>query len=150
MAVVAAGMWRRSEAERVDQRLSWVRTDRAFFAAGACHLLAWTCRATYPDEMIGIASLVLAGENLAYHTYAIWGGWAFDHCGWNQESDLVAANEQYEGKSSQRIQVTTDLGQFCQDHHHRMPHEYWDDPRPRARAYVSRYPPPWSSSRVQR
>lgn len=59
--------------------------------------------------MIGIASLVLAGENLACHTYAIWGGWAFDHCGWNQESDLVAANEQYEGKSSQRIQITTDL-----------------------------------------
>jgi hypothetical protein len=42
------------------------------------------------------------------------------------------------------IEVTTDLANFCEEQHHRMPHQYWHDPLPRARDYVARFPPPWA------
>ncbi|MFE2612861.1 hypothetical protein ACFXA2_04510 [Micromonospora chalcea] len=41
MAVTAAGVFRRTPQERADQRLAWERADQPFFAAGACHILAW-------------------------------------------------------------------------------------------------------------
>jgi hypothetical protein len=84
----AAGVYRRTQAERDDQLLSWQRGDRAFFAAGACHILAWTCRELYPGRPIGIAG-------------------------------------------------------FCRRHHHRMPDQYYRNPRPRARDYLRRFDPPW-------
>ncbi|MBE1611454.1 hypothetical protein [Actinopolymorpha pittospori] len=32
--------YRRTPAQRADQRLAWERPDEAFFASGACHILA--------------------------------------------------------------------------------------------------------------
>jgi len=43
-----AGMFRRTPEERADQEVSWRRTDQAFFAAGACHILAWEFVARNP------------------------------------------------------------------------------------------------------
>ena len=76
--------------------------------------------------------------------YATWTGWAFDHAGWNPEVDLLAANRDFERRPLDRIAIVDDLATFCRAQHHRMPHEYWDDPLPRARDYVSRHPPPWT------
>jgi hypothetical protein len=39
--------------------------------------------------------------------------------------------------------ISTDLREFCEKHVHRQPHQYWANPTERARAYVSRYDPPW-------
>jgi len=50
MELQAAGVYRRTQAEREDQLLSWQRGDRAFFAAGACHILAWRSRPISPSS----------------------------------------------------------------------------------------------------
>src|SRR3954451_12383895 len=99
-------MFRRTPRERADQRVSWERPDQAFFASGACHVLAWACRDAYPDRSIGIAAARFAGEQQVFHVYAVWDGWAFDHWGWNLEPELLAANEVFEGQALERVQIT--------------------------------------------
>ncbi|WP_245871336.1 hypothetical protein [Asanoa hainanensis] len=137
----AAGIFRRTPLERSDQHVSWDRTDQAFFAAGACHILAWTCRAAYPDRPIAIEALRV--EDQVFHVYARWGTWAFDHSGWSPESALLAVNEAHEGRPLERTTITTGLAEFCATHAHRMPDQYWADPLPRALDYLRRHVPPW-------
>ncbi|AXO36056.1 hypothetical protein ACGFLT_23445 [Micromonospora chalcea] len=144
MAVTAAGAFRRTPGERADQRLAWNRADQPFFAAGACHILAWVCRDTYPDRPIGLAGLRFAGERQVFHVYATWADWAFDHAGWNPEADLLAANREFERRPLDRIAIAGDLATFCRAQHHRTPHQYFGDPLARARDYVNRHPPPWA------
>jgi hypothetical protein len=144
VVATAAGAFRRTAIERSDQRVSWERADRAFFAAGACHILAWTCQESYPDHLIEIAAMRGAGDQPVLPAYAAWNGWAFDHSGWNPESQLLEVNAHFEGRRLERFQVTESLAEFCRQHRHRMPHQYWQDPRPRARTYLSRHNPPWA------
>ena len=103
MTAQAAGMFRRTEVERSDQRVAWERPDQAFFAAGACHVLAWACRDAYPDRLIGIEAVRFVGEQQVFHTYATWNGWTFDHSGWNPEPQLFAANTDFEGHPLERV-----------------------------------------------
>jgi hypothetical protein len=143
MAVQAAGAFRRTSIERSDQRVAWERADQAFFAAGACHVLAWACRDAFPERAVELAALRFAGEQQVFHTFATWDVWAFDHSGWNPEPELFAVNQAFEGHPLERVQIFVDLAQFCDQHNHRMPNQYWRDPRPRARDYVARHVPPW-------
>lgn len=140
-----AGTFRRTAAERADQRVSWERSDQAFFASGACHILAWTCRRWHCDRTIRIAGMRFGGEPRAFHVYATWETWAFDHSGWNAETDLLTVNADFEGRLVERFEISSTLADFCAGHHHRMPGEYWHDPVPRASAYVDRHTPPWTS-----
>ncbi|MFI7212775.1 hypothetical protein ACIBP4_22975 [Micromonospora maritima] len=144
MAAVAAGVFRRTPLERSDQRLAWDRTDQAFFAAGACHILAWVCRDAYPDRSIGLAGLRFTDDIQVWHVYATWAGWAFDHSGWHPRADLLAANRDFESRPLEAVALPADLAEFCAAHHSRMPHQYWGDPLPRARAYLTRHAPPWA------
>lgn len=48
-----------------------------------------------------------------FHTYATWEGWAFDHSGWNPEPELVAVNADFGGSPVERIQVTSNIADFC-------------------------------------
>ncbi|WP_406081358.1 hypothetical protein [Micromonospora sp. NBC_00858] len=144
MTAKAAGAFRRTSIERSDQRVAWERTDHAFFAAGACHILAWVCRDSYPDRPIEITAVRFPGERHVFHTYAAWDGWAFDHSGWNPEPQLLAVNTDFEGHPLERIKITDSLAEFCEKHHHRMPNQYWHGPLPRAHDYVGRYTPPWA------
>lgn len=144
MPAQAAGRFRRTEVERSDQRVAWERPDQAFFAAGACHILAWACRDAYADRPIGIEALRFRGEQQVFHTYATWNGWTFDHSGWNGEPELLEANTDFEGQSLERVGITLGLLEFCEEHCHRMPHQYWRDAVQRASGYVGRHPPPWA------
>lgn len=143
MELQAASVYRRTQAERDDQQRSWQRPDRAFFAAGACHILAWTCRELYPDEPIGIAAVRAADEQQVFHTFATWNDWAFDHSGWHPAKDVVSVNQDFVGYPLVRVEITADLAEFCREHHHRMPHQYYADPWLRALDYVRRFEPPW-------
>jgi hypothetical protein len=144
MTAHAAGIFRRTGIERSDQRVAWERTDQAFFAAGACHVLAWACRDAYADRSIGVEAVRFAGEQQVFHTYATWNGWTFDHSGWLPEPQLFTANTDFEGHPLERVEIAVGLAQFCEQHNHRMPHQYWRDPRQRARDYVGRHQPPWA------
>ncbi|MCA2217152.1 hypothetical protein [Jidongwangia harbinensis] len=146
MAAMAAGAFRRTAVERSDQRVSWERPDQAFFAAGACHVLAWACRDAYADRPVELAALVFEGRWQPFHVYASWEGWAFDHSGWNPESHLIEINADFERRMVQRVSVGVGLDEFCETYHHRRPDQFWRDPRPRARAYLSRSTPPWDAA----
>lgn len=84
------------------------------------------------------------GEQQAFHTYATWSSWTFDHSGWNREPQLLEVNTDFEGHPLERITITVGLAEFCEQHYHRMPHQYWRNPSQRARAYVGRHQPPWA------
>lgn len=148
MDLRAAGAFRRTQAERDDQLLSWRRPDRAFFAAGACHILAWTCRELFPDQPIGVASLRATGGGRIFHTFAVWNAWAFDHCGWQSLEALVEVNEVFDRVPLEPVEIGPDPAGFCREHHHRMPQQYYADPRPRARAYVRLFAPPWARNNL--
>jgi hypothetical protein len=145
----AAGKYRRTPLERADQRVSWERPDQAFFAAGACHILAWVCREAHPKRSVGVTGLRFAAEQQVFHVYATWNDWAFDHSGWNTESQLFMVNQAFEGRPLERVTITATLAAFCEEHRSRMPTQYWRDPLPRAREYLGRYPPPWESGQRQ-
>lgn len=104
----AASAYRRTQAERDDQLLSWRRADRAFFAAGACHILAWTCRELFPAQPIGIAAVRATDEEQVFHTFATWKDWAFDHCGWHMADDSVRENEDFVGYPIVRLLASAD------------------------------------------
>jgi len=146
VVVIAAGTFRRTPIERSDQRVAWQRTEEAFFAAGACHVLAWVCRDSYPQQQIELAAVRFTGTQQVIHTFATWSGWAYDHSGWNPEPELLDVNEAFEGHPLERVAITTSLSDFCEEHSHRMPDQYWSDPLPRACDYVTRHDPPWRES----
>ncbi|MFR9779470.1 hypothetical protein ACL02O_25860 [Micromonospora sp. MS34] len=102
------------------------------------------CRDSFPDRAIEIVAVRRAGGGEVFHTYAVWEGWAFDHSGWNPESQLLAVNTEFEGQPLERVRIAAPLAEFCEQHHHRMPDRYWRDPLPRARDYVRRHIPPWA------
>jgi hypothetical protein len=137
-------VFRRTPLERADQRISWERHDQAFFAAGACHVLAWTCRESYPSQPIRLTALNVVGTRRVFHVYAAWNEWAFDHCGWSLEAQLMTVNEDFEGQPLGQVPIGTDLAAFCEEHRHRMPEQYWRNPLRRAHEYVARYSPPWA------
>ncbi|WP_412538061.1 hypothetical protein R8Z50_19595 [Longispora sp. K20-0274] len=146
MVAIAAGTFRRTPIERSDQRVSWGRADQAFFASGACHILAWACRDLHRDRPMELAAMRFVGEPAPLHVYAAWDGWAFDQSGWNPEPELLSVNADFEGRPVERTAITVSLDEFCERHQHRKPHQYWADPRPRALAYVTRFGPPWEPS----
>ncbi|GIF47760.1 hypothetical protein Afe04nite_22990 [Asanoa ferruginea] len=104
------------------------------------------CRDAYPERSIGLVALLLDGDRYPFHVYASWDGWAFDASGWHAEPLLVQVNEDFEGRPVERVALTVDLAEFCAGHVHRMPHQYWGDPLPRACAYLSHFAPPWAGS----
>jgi hypothetical protein len=143
VAYVPAGRFRRTDLERRDEHLSWERPDQAFFAAGACHILAWTFIETYPDAGYGIVAARLECDEHCFHAYVSNGTWAFDHAGWNLEADLLSATEEFEKKAvADRWTVLTDLKTYCRDYDHRPPEAYYADPRPRAQTYLASFPAP--------
>ena len=138
MTYTPSGVFRRTPEERADQEVSWRRTDQAFFASGACHILAWEFVARNPA--FGLRALWKVGEPNPSHVIASDGTWAFDHDGWTLEAELLAATRAYEPDVTwELVPITTDLATFCAQNYHRMPHQYHQDPRPRARAYIDRH-----------
>ncbi|WP_446217933.1 hypothetical protein [Micromonospora sp. IBHARD004] len=88
-----AARFRRTQAERVDQLLSWKRSDQAFFAVGACHVLAWVAVERYASAGFGIMGLRQLGEPYVSHVIISNGRWAFDHDGWTPLPELLRAKQ---------------------------------------------------------
>ncbi|MBV1852611.1 hypothetical protein KUA19_20980 [Catellatospora sp. NEAU-YM18] len=126
-------MFRRTDAERTDQQLAWQRSDQAFFAAGACHILAWAFLEAYPDGGFQIHALRKQGEPHPHHVYVTDGLWAFDHCGWTLWSEL---RQWYQ---SEDLVIRTDLTTFCAENYHRLPEQFSHLPWQRAHDYLDRY-----------
>ncbi|HWJ97993.1 MAG TPA: hypothetical protein VNQ33_07520 [Acidimicrobiales bacterium] len=147
MAYVPALRFPRSAEERADPALAWRRSDEAFFASGACHILAFTFRDQHPDRDLAIRFIDPADGFVGTHLYVVDGGWALDFNGWTPEAELLAVTgaawaDAYSGWSYELrdIPAAVDLEAFCADGLRRAPRFYAHDPRPRARAYLARFP----------
>jgi hypothetical protein len=128
-----AGLFRRTESERADQLQSWGRDDQAFFAAGACHILAWAFMKSHPGKGFSIYALRERGETHPFHVYVSDGLWAFDHCGWTLSTELREAYE------AEVLKIQSDLETFCAEHDHRLPEQFAHLPWQRASDYIARY-----------
>lgn len=133
-----SSVFRRTPAEREDQQLSWDRPDQAFFAAGACHVLAFEFVALNPS--FRIAALKKEGDEHPSHVIATDGTWAFDHDGWTLEAEILAGTAASAPGPWALLPVTTDFDSFCAENRHRPIRYFHQDPRPRARTYIDRFP----------
>jgi hypothetical protein len=135
--------FRRTEAERQDQLLSWKRDDVAFFAAGACHILAFAFMETYPDAGFHPVGLWPCEVTDPSHVYVTDGTWAFDHDGWTLQSELLKVTRAAEPLSDfQSRPIHMDLDTFCVDHHHRPRQLFAFDPWERALRFIAQFPAP--------
>jgi hypothetical protein len=130
-------LYRRTDAERISQTASWVRPDRAFFAAGACHILTFEFLRARRAEGFVAVGLQRLGQPYYDHVYASNGKWAFDFSGWTLEADLFGATLAFERRTTpniclDRIIVAASLEQLCASTMHGAPDDFADDPRARA------------------
>jgi hypothetical protein len=145
----------RTPEEKRDMFASWARSDQAFFAAGACHILAGLFVQLHRHQGFKMVYIKPASRFAGNHVYASDGSWAFDHNGWTKESELLAITERtyrqkYPGWSYTKLSIepTTDaLENFCKNNNHRLPWQFAHLPWERAYEYIRQFPetPPLSS-----
>ncbi|MGW4536240.1 hypothetical protein ACWEOI_35315 [Nocardia sp. NPDC004340] len=131
--------FRRTPLERFDQDLAWHRDDQWFFAAGACHILAYVFLEQHRGRFAAFGLWPCMADDPS-HVYAGDGIWAFDHSGWTPVGELPGAGQAAEPGADYRSRpIEMDLDEFCARHWHRSPAEFIYDPRPRARAYIAKF-----------
>lgn len=134
----------RTGAQRRDQTLSWLRDDEAFFAAGACHILAYARQELHPDGQIIYTHPL--GKHPGNHVYVRVADWAFDFAGWSREDEILSVMRNayeplYPDWQIELLDITRlSLAEFCQKYDHRAPEAYAHDPGDRARAYLRAFP----------
>jgi hypothetical protein len=141
---------RRTPGSKRDPAKQWALPDRVFFAAGACHILAYAFLESYPDcgfQPVWIRPipghtgnhivLVRGDVVFDYHGYSdwkaywthtkrratqFWGGW---------DADTVAVHRE---ALVSNLEARRYSGLVMKE-----PKDYLFDPRPRARAYLLRF-----------
>lgn len=143
---VPCSTFRRTPLERADQHLAWCRNDQWFFAAGACHILAYAFLDAHPNEFTAMGLWPKDAADPC-HVYASNGTWAFDHCGWTLETELLEVSRAAEPDADhQRRRIDMDLDEFCARHWHRTRAEFaTHDPWRRAYDYIARFADPLES-----
>lgn len=140
-------LYARSPAERRDPFVAWQREDKAFFASGACHILAHMFLSLHTGEGFELI-YVRPKRNLpGNHMYASNGIWAFDFNGWTPEEELLtvtrgAYQKAYKGWDFERIVIKEGLPAFIAkgDHQLRPPEYFPHLPWERAYKYLARFP----------
>ena len=121
---------RRTPAECADVRLSWERPDIPFFAAGACHILAFAFLERWPRSGFSPRFIRPAPGQSGSHVYVSDGHMAFDAQGYVPESELLDAHRAAflalsPDWSADVLDVDVPLAEFCAVNQHRAP---WDFP----------------------
>ena len=136
-------LFERTEAEMTDQKLSWARPDEAFFAAGACHILAFEFVRLSQNPNYKIIFIKPKPEfgPVGTHVYVRNGDQAFDFNGWTDQVTLLTAHKRacQEDNSNwdyDLIEITSDLETFSKENNHLLPTEFAHDPIPRAQRYI--------------
>jgi hypothetical protein len=138
----------RTPEERRDPFLSWQRDDQAFFAAGACHILAELFTQLHQHEGFKMIYIKPGKGHAGNHMYASDGTWAFDHNGWTKENVLLTETEtaykmKYPGWNYARVVIEPgidSLEKFCKANNHRLPWQFAHLPWERACNYIKRFP----------
>lgn len=139
--------FRRTPKERANQLLSWKRPDPAFFAAGACHILAEAFLRVYPDSGNVRVGLRDTPSSVVNHMLVANEHWVFDFNGYTRVDEFTAAMEHAnrERLAGWRCVLYPLIGAFddiCRREHHRLPGDFAHDPWMRADAYLRHFGPP--------
>ncbi len=133
-----------TEAQKRDLLWSWNRGDRAFFQAGACHVLADTFLRRFPDA--GFRPLMIRphpgfrGGHIVAASLAV----IFDWHGFSDRERYLAhyfrkLRQFYPGWNATVFELDDFMTPaFFLEFNHRAPAQYFRDPVPRAEAFVSR------------
>lgn len=140
-------IFERTPEERSDPFKSWARSDQAFFASGACHILADLFVQLHQREGFRMIYLRPPQGFPGNHVYASNGVWAFDHNGWTKESELLRVTElaykqKYPGWKYTRLTIepgSDALEKFCKANNHRLPWQFAYLPWERAYGYIKRF-----------
>ncbi len=139
-------LYARTPEQKRDPFLSWRRDDKAFFASGACHILAHMFLSLHPDEGFELIYIRPKDGLPGNHLYASNGIWAFDFNGWTHEEELLsmtrqAYQQEYEGWDFERLVIGEGLLAYIArgDHNLRPPEYFPYLPWERAYAYIQRY-----------
>ena len=138
----------RTPAEKSDLAWAWSRSDEAFFAAGACHVLAAAFLLTYPNEGFRPWRLVPSTGQRGGHLVVMRDELVFDCAGYATRTPFLA--EYF--TAMRRLVADWDahfvpleldpIGwEFCGSNQHRHPSQFLHDPLPRALALARRFPP---------
>ena len=136
----------RTDLEKADPFLSWNRDDQAFFAAGACHILAYLFVQLHPNENYQLIFIKPVSNYPGNHMYVSNGTWAFDHNGWTLEKELLSTTKEtylkkYKGWDYERIIIEDDLESFCKKYNHRPPSHFAFLPWERTYNYIKKFDP---------
>ena len=136
----------RTAEQKDNLRASFLRPDRPFFAAGACHILAQAFLDSV-DSNDWKASLILPHQGFrGTHVFAGNDRYVFDYHGFTL---IDRYHNHYFKKMSQRfsgwkadilqLDVSPISTEFCTRYHHQLPGQFYKDPMPRAIAFVRKF-----------
>ena len=133
---------RRTGAQMADQALSWARPDRSFFAAGACHILAWEFVKSSAGRNFQVMGLRRVGEPHTFHVFATDGAVALDFAGLRGRREMLtviadAVAAERPGTTIEELELPVSLEGFCAAHRHRLPGQFSGDVQARARRYLT-------------
>ncbi|MHA0040296.1 hypothetical protein [Deinococcus sp. PEB2-63] len=137
----------RTPAEVHDLALSWGRADLPFFAAGACHVLAFAFLERYPQAGFRPRFIRPAPGFRGAHVYVTDGQLAFDAQGFVPEAELLrlhmlALRSMQPGWQGEVQEIGVPLAEFCAGQQHRPPWAYPGDVWARAQRYLNLFPDP--------
>jgi len=131
----------------------WALPDRAFFAAGACHILAYAFLERYPCGGFRPIWFKPGAGFIGNHIIVTDGEVAFDYHGWSGLPALVAhtrakAGRWWPGWNAELIELPVDVLVSEQKSRRydglslREPRQFLHDALPRAHAFLARFPAP--------
>ncbi len=136
-----------------DPTLRWALPDRVFFAAGACHILAYAVLERFPGAGFRAVWVRPVTGFTGNHIVAVRGGAAFDYHGWSDWPRLLAhmrakAGRWWPGWDCTLVDLPEDVlvseaKSLTRDGLHlREPRQFLHDAMPRARRFLDRFPGP--------
>jgi hypothetical protein len=148
---------RRTPGSKRDPVKQWALPDRVFFAAGACHILAYAFLEAHPERGFQPFWIRPAPGHTGNHIVVARDAVVFDYHGYSHWSAYWAhtkrrANQQWPGWDADVLPISREAlvsnAQAEQYDGLRMkePSDYLFDPLPRARWYLGKFPAPTAAA----
>ena len=141
---------RRTPGSKRDPIKQWALPDRVFFAAGACHILAYAFLEAYPESGFQPVWIRPIDRYTGNHVVVVRGEVAFDYHGYSTWRVYWAhtrrrANQWWPGWDASTVVLCPDAlisNERAREYEGlwmKEPEQYLFDPLPRARRYLKRF-----------